>query len=94
MAQAEQTEHIFFHISEYPPGRVPEIGDEVQFRLGTRNQKSVCQQISMLPRGTVQLHPVAEELDVTGVVLSATGRAKDKDVKAHGQIQRFGCCSR
>jgi hypothetical protein len=86
----EHTEHIFFHISEYPPGRVPEVGDEVQFRLGTRNQKPVGMQIVLLPKGSVQLHPTIEEVNINGVVVVAVGRAKERDFKTLGQIVRCG----
>ena len=81
---------MFFHISEYPKDKVPEVGDEVQFRSALRNQRVNCFQLSLLPKGTVQFLEL-QETDVQGTVVAALTRSRDREGGQQGTIQRSGC---
>lgn len=60
--RADVVKEIFFHYSEYQ-GDIAELllGDDVEFKIQTRNGKEVAQNITRLPEGTVIFEDVAME---------------------------------
>jgi hypothetical protein len=78
-------EEIFFHVSEFPRDKVPEVGDEVRFRVGTRNHRLNCQNMELLPTGTIKFTTCLRE-NVDGIVQNPIVKSRDRETKQKGTI--------
>ena len=86
--RADVVREIFFHFTEMEDGRTPQLGDDVEFTIQTRNGKEVACNITVLPPGTVVFEDVGTEF-FKGQVLKPLDRSKG-GAQQQGQQQQGG----